>query len=511
MSVLYSLALVVIALVLLRRSMTMRFGSAVFAIAIFAAIALLIGYYLVDSFTGSGIDESVLYYLRTGFKGAPISEFSASIAIAVFLIAIALAISLYTYRSVQAKINSWKEKSRSLIGAGVLIAAFYVNPAVTDILSLALTVRSPPQTETVLVDAPEYYAPVNTLNFEGDRKNFVLLYLESIERTFLDETLFPGLMPNLVALEKEALSFTDITQVAGTSHTIAGMVASQCGIPLLGSGAGSDMYLPGAICIGDLLNNAGYDLSYLGGASLEFAGKGTFYQTHGFQTVEGREELLVALEDPDYHSFWGLYDDSFFVEATKRFDSFSTNNNPFGLVVLTVDTHHPSGDHIPESCDGFVYQDGSNTYLNSVHCADKLAAEFIQHVRSSPKFEDTILIVVSDHLARPNQATDILKTGERRNLVLAFGADVEPELITKPGNTLDTAPTLLGLVGADTKALAYGRNLMAPAPTLRSGETLVDQILLDDRPFLSTLWSYPQMHEGFEIDSAQARLILGER
>ena len=30
-------------------------------------------------------------------------------------------------------------------------------------------------------------------------RNFVLLYLESVERSYLDETRFPGLMPNLAA------------------------------------------------------------------------------------------------------------------------------------------------------------------------------------------------------------------------------------------------------------------------------------------------------------------------
>lgn len=504
--------MVLVSLVLLRRSTTMRVGSLGFAFTVFIALLLLIGYYLIDSFTGSGIDQSVLFLLHTGFEGALLRDFLGTIAFGLLLITVALAISLYTYRMVRVEASSWKSRLRALFGTGVLALAFFINPAVNDIVALGLAELSTQNAEMDQLEPPERYVRVDNLSFENDGKNFVLLYLESIERTFLDEDLFPGLMPNLAALEKQGLSFTDIDEVVGTTWTIAGMIASQCGIPLTGSsGAGSDMFLPGTTCIGDLLEDAGYNLTYLSGTPLDFAGEGTFYQTHGFQSIEGRDELLGILEDPEYRSFWGLHDDSLLTEASKRFDRISASEAPFGLVALTVDTHHPTGAHIPKSCDGLMYQNGDNGFLNSVRCADILAAEFIEHVRSSPGFEDTILIVVSDHMSRPNQATDILETGERRNLFLVFGADIEPGEITKPGNTLDIAPTLLGLLGANTEALGYGQNLLKANPTLRSGAIPFEQILEEDRPFLSSLWSYPQLQQGFEMDVAQNRLLLGDR
>ena len=512
MAVLSSLALVIFALVMLRKSTTMRLGSVVFAFTIAAALLLLIGYYLIDSFTGSGIDESVLFLLNTGFEGALLRDFWSAIALGLLLVTAALSISIYAYRTVRTAAISWKSRLRLLLGACVLAAGFYINPAVIDIFALVSAERGALNAKTDMGETPENYVRADNLSFENERKNLVILYLESIERTFLDQTLFPGLMPNLTALEKEGLSFTDIDEVDGTTWTIAGMIASQCGIPLSGSsGAGSDLFLPGTSCIGDLLGDAGYDLTYLAGTPLDFAGEGSFYRSHGFQSIQGRDELLPTLEDPEYRSFWGLHDDSLLAEASHRYDRLSSGEAPFGLVALTIDTHHPSGAHIPKSCDNLVYQNGENAFLNSVLCADKLAAEFIHHIRSSPSFQDTILVVVSDHMSRPNQATDILEKGERRNLFLVFGTDVQPGENSKPGNTLDIAPTLLSLLGANTEALAYGRNLLGPTPTLRSGAIPVDQILRDDRPFLSSLWSYPQLDEGMVMDFAQNRLILGDR
>lgn len=512
MSFFGSIILVSIALIVLRRSTAMRVGSAIFAFAVFTTILLLVFYYLVNSFTGSGVDESVLYFVRTGFKGAALREFSNTISIMVVLIVIALLISLYTYRSVRVEISSWKSRLRALIGASALIGSFYVNPALTDILSLTLAARSSSQIELVLGETPELFVSVDTTRFESNRKNLVLLYLESVERTFLDEELFPGLTPNLAAFEKEALSFTDITQVSGSSHTIAGIVSSQCGFPLfVSTGSGADQFLPGAKCVGDILNESGYALGFVGGAQLEFAGKGIFYKTHGFQSVEGRDELVPTLNDPEYLSYWGLYDDSLLEIGMNRFDSMSSGADPYGLVLLTVDTHHPSGGHTASTCNDHEYQDGDNEYLNSIHCVDFLASEFIQHVKTSSGFENTVFVILSDHMARPNQATDILERGERRNLFMVFGEGIETGEISKPGNTLDIAPTLLKLLGADTKALGYGRSLLEPEPTLRSGPIPVDDVTNEGRSFLSDLWSHPQLNDGFTLDSAKEFLHLGNR
>ena len=110
----------------------------------------------------------------------------------------------------------------------------------------------------------------------------------------------------------------------GTGGTVWAVSASQCGLPLylpnlaiLNKGTGK--FLSSATCFGDLLKDEGYYLSYYGGASLGFTGKGNFFRTHGFPDVYGKEELQPLLEDPDYLNFWGLYDDSLFDIIYERF------------------------------------------------------------------------------------------------------------------------------------------------------------------------------------------------
>lgn len=511
MSVAASLAMTLVALALFRKAAASRKGAAGLAFAIFLALLLLVAYYALDALTGSGIDESVLFHVKVGLKGATVRDFTTLIAITALLVAGALAIGLFAYRHIRTDAGNGAARGRLAAGGVALLGAFALNPAVTDVGDLVMKYGTRSLGAGSRVPIPAQYVPGDEFDLAGASKNFVLLYLESLERTYLDDELFPGLAPNLQALERDALSFTDITQISWTSWTIGAMVATQCGIPVAGSSAGSDQFLPGAICLGDLLSDAGYDLRYLHGSSLDFAGWGTFYETHGFASIEGAKELRGQLDDPEYESIWGIYDDSLLDLAAQRFDAMSAQDRPFGLVLLTVDTHHPRGGIVSATCEDKTYQDGSNAFLNAVHCADHMAGRFIRHVLDSPGFEDTVLVVLSDHLARPNAVWDRLEAADRRNLMLVFGSGLAPGKIDKPGTTFDIAPTILGLLGAETEAMGYGRDLLGPAPSLRREVADLDRLMEEHWPFLASLAAFPQLDAGIRVDAAGGRAFLGTR
>ena len=145
--------------------------------------------------------------------------------------------------------------------------------------------------------------------------------------------------------------------------------------------SGVDKFMPLAKCAGDILNDAGYELHYMGGADTEFGGKGKFYSTHGFSSVEGWKELKPMLKNPNYKSPWGVYDDELLDLVFERALSLSDNNKPFGLFTLTLDTHHPYG-YLSEPCKNKSYQDGLNRILNAVHCVDMLVGNFIEKYKN---------------------------------------------------------------------------------------------------------------------------------
>ena len=72
------------------------------------------------------------------------------------------------------------------------------------------------------------------------------------------------------------------------------------------------------------------------------------------------------------------------------------------------------------SCNNKKYNDGSNAILNSIHCADLMASEFIENFINDKSFDNTILVVLSDHLALKNTASSMLDMDDRKNLFYIF-------------------------------------------------------------------------------------------
>lgn len=459
-------------------------------------------YYLSDYLTGNGVDESVFFHLTTDLRGVALQDFSKIIAITSCYIVFILIISFFTYKFVYSKKETSANKLKlSTLATTFLILSLFINPGIQGLTDLYKISTTP---SAANITYPEEYISPEVVGL--DKKNLVYIYLESLERTYLDESLFPNLTPNLNELEKNSLAFTDIKQVYGSNWTIAGMVSSQCGVPLVNPGnAGSnDMsgvlsFLPRAVCVGDILKSYDYNLNYLGGSSLDFAGKGRFYETHGFTHVKGLNELKDGLENPEYINPWGLYDDSLFEIVKTRYDELSNNPEPFGLFTLTVDTHHPKG-HTSEYCSKFKYADGSNPILNSVHCADHMTAELINHIRSSDSYKDTLVIIASDHLAMKNTAYKTLEQGKRRNLLMFLGQDIEPQLIHTTGSTIDIAPMLLSLLGADIDEFGFGRNLLKDQNSFTESENNVDAFLKSHRDFFSSLWAFQKVIEKPQSD-----------
>ncbi|MDR2213577.1 MAG: sulfatase-like hydrolase/transferase [Pseudomonadales bacterium] len=299
-------------------------------------------------------------------------------------------------------------------------------------------------------------------------KNLVLIYLESLEATYFDQDRFGGdLLPHLRQWQSEALRFTDLLQADGTGFTMGGIVASQCGTPLLFEVMpnGNDLLNNGMLnrvaCLGDILAAAGYQQTFLGGASLDFAGKGRFLEQHHYDAVLGREALQERLVDTDYQTGWGLYDDSLFGFAWDEFEQLAATGEPFNLTLLTLDTHHPEG-HPSRSCAPFPATD--NSILNAVYCSDQLLNDFLERLRAHPAWNNTVVALVSDHYAMRNDAQFYYPPfEERRLLFMLLNAGISGEN-ARTGTLMDLAPTLLDVLG-----VRHNQAFLAGGDLLRDG------------------------------------------
>jgi phosphoglycerol transferase len=431
----------------------------------FLYACLFAGYYAINYFTGEGITPGAIYTLRYGLDGAGLREYPALAAqVCGFMAAVCVAIWFFLWRNNERNPLSAIAAKVRAIGTAILFAAsITTNPALHDAVKLAR--RSSGAAAQLSADysfASAYKKPA-LQKISPIAKNIVYIYAESLERTYLDEKLFPGLMPDLKRLEPSAVSFTGIEQLPESWWTMGGMVASQCGLPLaLFSGhnsySGAGAFMPGATCMGDLLKREGYSLSYVGGASEVFAGKGNFYGSHGFGDVSGLDELAKNLPDPSYRNGWGLYDDTLFGLAYDKAQSLAQSGKPFGVFMITLDTHPPG--YVSRSCGDLKYGDGKNATLNAVHCDQKLIADFITRLRAAPFGKDTLVVLGSDHISMHNNVYDTLRKGERKNMLMLFSPDAKPQTINRNATPFDIGPTVLHALGYKAE-LGLGRDMFA--------------------------------------------------
>lgn len=322
------------------------------------------------------------------------------------------------------------------------------------------------------------YRSESTLNNEGEtddqplssatlsRKNIILIYAEGLEQLYFDQEVFGDLLPNIRELSTKAHRFTNVFQVPGTAWTIAGIVASQCGFPLVAGShlssnstmASTERPFAAESCFADILRDHDYKTVYMGGAPLAFAGKGNFLRTHGYDQVLGKEELTPRLPDPDYNMGWGLHDDSLFDLALAELKTLASSDKPYLLTLLTLGTHHPSG-YVSKSCS----ESGtpSDPMSRAIRCSDQLISNFIRKAMDMVEMDETVIVLFSDHLAMRNTLWDKLQENkDRRRLTWLIFDDQAPRSSDQAATHFDVAPTLLDMAGFSGNAtLGQGSSL----------------------------------------------------
>ena len=322
---------------------------------------------------------------------------------------------------------------------------------------------------------PDYfgdsYVDPRTVALKKDRpRNLVLIYVESLENTYSDPALFGhDLLARLNALkEKGAISFDSSEQMPGAHYTIAGIVSTQCGVPLKslamfgGNVQGEQVarFLPRAYCLSDILDKQGYTNVFLNGSSLTFAGVGKFLHDHHYQKAIGREEWIGLREKQESMSGWGLYDDDLFRHARSELTMLMKGGKPFNLTLLTIDTHHPYG-QLSTRCR----KDGYGDFDGIVECTANQVAEFVEYIEKNGWMGKVAVVIQGDHLAMGNTSYDKLVRNPHRtvfNLLMTGNRKLTKN--TEQVTHFDMLPTILELMGFEVEGERAGLGYSAIGP-----------------------------------------------
>lgn len=341
--------------------------------------------------------------------------------------------------------------------------------------------------------------------------DLVIVYLEGTDRRFADQSSYGSTYRNLEAFAAEGLSFNRVGQIVGTGWSLAGMVASQSGVPVppralrfVANLRHLASFMPGVTFLGDVLAAKGYQRRYVVGSDPGFGGIGVMYDCHGVTAQTGSDEMREMFPAAEFAAAqvdWFL-DDQMTLDAARRAHlDLVRDARPFALIVETIGPHGPTG-YLSRRNTRSGRAEKTLDVPQTVSCLIDEVMAFLADLRAeqAARGRDLRIVLLSDHL---NHTAILPKGGEGFagfNTVVLWGDPADSgRVIDRPGSMVDVFPTLLDWLGwSEAPGAGIGRSLLAEAPTLieEFGIAAVDRMIVGDAAFSNLVWGEaPQLAE----------------
>ncbi len=194
----------------------------------------------------------------------------------------------------------------------------------------------------------------------------------------------------------------------------------------------------------------GFQTSFFYGGELEFANMKSYLLDCGFHTLISKNNFDAS----DMNSKWGAHDG---VVSKRVLTAIQTSTKPSLFTWLTLSSHEPYETPVPVSIPG---TDDVSQFLNSLHYTDAVITQFIQQLKQSPNWKNTLVIIVADHGHRLPRST---KQADFRIPMLWMGGllQMAPKQYDQPVSQTDLAATILDQFNWDASSFAWSKNSFA--------------------------------------------------
>lgn len=280
------------------------------------------------------------------------------------------------------------------------------------------------------------------------RPNIFIIVMESFSDTL---THVPGVTPNLNQLKREGLYFSRF--YANSFRTDRGLVSVLLGYP--SPATVSLMKYPKKTAnmpsIAAHLEKAGYETSYYYGGDADFTNMRSFLINQGFRKITSDVDFPVG----ERLSKWGVPDHLLFRRAEKEILSWPDDGKPRLTVIQTSSSHEPFD--VP-------YHRLNDKILNAFAYSDSCVGGFVKSLRKSRLWNNSIVIMVPDHLgAWPQHADNFKPWRYHIPLIWVGGALRQPMVIKTLGSQQDIAATLLSQLGIEHRDLVFSKDMFNPS------------------------------------------------
>ena len=304
--------------------------------------------------------------------------------------------------------------------------------------------------------APAGTRPVSVLRTDSlPHPDIYLIILESFSDTL---TRIKGVTPHLNSLKRQGLYFSRF--YANSFRTDRGLLSVLMGYPA--PATVSLMKFPRKTAtmpsLAAHLKRAGYGLNYYYGGDADFTNMRSFLINQGFEHITEDADFPIS----ERLSKWGVPDHLLFAKAKADLSAQASaghrnvnTRRPAFTVIQTSSSHEPFD--VP-------YHRLSDPILNAFAYADASLGGFIGYLKASGRWDQSLVIIVPDHLGAWPRNADSFKTWRFHvPLIWTGGMIKHPQVVPVYGSQQDIAATVLGQLGINHHDMTFSKDLFSDA------------------------------------------------
>ena len=286
-------------------------------------------------------------------------------------------------------------------------------------------------------------------------KNVLLIILESFSDSIMH---ISGVTPQLNQLSKEGLYFQNF--YANSTRTDRALASILSGVPAQPTMTILDVprisnNLPS---IASTLAKHGYDTHFYYGGDTDYSNMQSYLMATGFQHVTSEtgfpaKELICKWGAPDEYVYNKLLNDIKKEEA-------DTKERKWFKAILTESSHEPFD--VPYKSK--ITNIASSDVLNAFAYSDKCLGDFINKMRTLPCWNNTMVVIVADHLGAYPEDIDNYKQWRYHIPFIILNADMDID-VNIIGGQIDIPATILSILGYDHHEFLFSKDMRdADAP-----------------------------------------------
>ncbi len=254
-------------------------------------------------------------------------------------------------------------------------------------------------------------------------KNVIFVHMESIQNNLMDLS-FNGVevLPNIKKLASEGMYFNNFyPQISTGTSSDSEFTLLTSLMPALSGTVAVSYFDREYLSIPKLLKEQGYYIFSMHGNKADMWNRANLHQSLGYDKFYSKKDYDVNKENT---IGLGISDKAFFEQSLPILQKIESEKEKYMGTIITLSNHSPFGDleeygeydlsfkeiRLNQAGEEYEYVDEYlnnrklGNYIKSAHYADFALGEFMQNVKNSENFNDTVFVFYGDHDAKIAQS-----------------------------------------------------------------------------------------------------------